>query len=151
MPPHKPPRVIFLLLPTPSLPWSPVPSWSPPPRPAASTLSSPAPLPPHFQATPQRLNFSDAPSPKVAIEPWHPSLLPPPVLSTRKPISHRTCSCAPAPLALFTAGQPFTNVSLATFPPPNSFGPLLNQLVLLVSAKLCSLQRLTVLHTSVKH
>jgi hypothetical protein len=48
---HEPPRVILPLPPTPSLPQSPVLSWVPPPRPAASTLSSPAPVPPCFQAT----------------------------------------------------------------------------------------------------
>ncbi len=46
--PHEPPRVISLLPPTPSLPWLLVPSWRPLPRPAASTLSSPAPVPPHI-------------------------------------------------------------------------------------------------------
>jgi hypothetical protein len=50
MPPHEPQRVTSPLPPTPGLPRSPVPSWSPPPRPAASTLSSPAPVPPCFQA-----------------------------------------------------------------------------------------------------
>jgi hypothetical protein len=39
--PHEPPRVISLLPPTPGLPRLLVPSWSLPPRPAASTLSSP--------------------------------------------------------------------------------------------------------------
>ncbi len=48
-----------------------------------------------------------APPPRVVIEPWHTLLLPPPVLPTRKPISHCTGSRAPAPLVLFTAGQPF--------------------------------------------
>jgi hypothetical protein len=93
--------------PTPSPPWLPVTSWSPPPRPAASTLSSPAPILPHFQATPRRLEFSSAPSPRVVIELLHLLLLPTPVLPTSKPFSHCTCSRAPAPLALFTAGQPF--------------------------------------------
>jgi hypothetical protein len=109
VPPHEPPRVISPLPPTPGLLRLPVPSWSPPPRPAASILSLPAPVPPCFQATPQQLNFSNAPSPRVvseprapspmvAIEPWHLLLLPPPVLPTRKPISHCTHSHAPAPL-----------------------------------------------------
>ncbi len=43
----------------------------------------------------------------MVIEPWHPLTLPLPILPTRKPISHRTHSCVLAPLALFTAGQPF--------------------------------------------
>jgi hypothetical protein len=117
VPPHEPPRVCLPLPPISGLPQLPVPSWSPLPRPAASTLSSPAPVPPHFQATPQWLDFNDAPtprvvseprapSPKVVIEPWPLSLLPLLVLPTCKPISHCTHSCAPAPLALFTAGQP---------------------------------------------
>jgi hypothetical protein len=107
MPPHEPSRVTSPLPPTPSLPWLPVPSWSPLPRPAASTLSSPTPVRPCFQATPQRLNFSNASSPRVVIELQLLSLLPLLVLPTRKPISHRTCSCALASLVLFTAGQPF--------------------------------------------
>jgi hypothetical protein len=118
MQPHEPPRVISPLPPIPSFPQLPVPSWSPLPRPAASTLASPAPVPPCFQATPQWLNFSNAPSPRVVIEPrapsprvviepWHLSPLPPPVLPTRKLISHHTHSCVQAPFALFTVGQPF--------------------------------------------
>jgi hypothetical protein len=82
----------------------------------ASTFSSPALLLPCFQATPQWLDFSNAssprvmskpqaPSPRMVIEPWHLSSLPLPVLPTRGPISHCTCSRAPAPLVLFTAGQ----------------------------------------------
>jgi hypothetical protein len=105
------------LPPTPGCPRLPVPCWSPPPGPAASTLSSPAPIPPCFQATPQWLDLSNVPSPrvmseprapssKVAIEPWHPLALPPLVLPTRKPISHCICSHVPSPLALCTAGQP---------------------------------------------
>ncbi len=39
VPPHEPPRVISPLLPTPRLLRSPYHSWSPPPKPAASTLS----------------------------------------------------------------------------------------------------------------
>jgi hypothetical protein len=83
-----------------------------------STLSSPARVPPCFQATPQRLNFSNAPSPRVVIEPWapsprvviepqHPLLLPPPVLPIREPISHCTRSHALAQPVPFTAGLPF--------------------------------------------
>jgi hypothetical protein len=107
MPLHEPPRVILPLPPTPSLPQLPVPSSSPLSRPVASTLSSPALVLPCFQATPQQLNFRDAPSPRVMIEPRHPLLLPLPVLPTRKPISHCTHSHVLAPLALFTARQPF--------------------------------------------
>jgi hypothetical protein len=84
---------------------------------AASTLSSPAPSTPCFQAIPQWLDFSNvpfprvaieaqAPPPRVVIESQHLSALPPPVLPTCKPISHCTRSKAPALLALFTAGQP---------------------------------------------
>jgi hypothetical protein len=105
VPTHESPRVISSLPPTRSLPRLPVPSWSPLPRPAASTLSSPAPGLPHFQATPQRLDFSNESSPRVVIELRHLLSLPPLVLPTCKPISHCTCSCAPAPLALFTTGQ----------------------------------------------
>jgi hypothetical protein len=88
-----------------------------PPMPAASTMSSPIPIAPCFQAMPQWLDFSNTPSPRVVIEPQAPSprvviesrhlsVLPLLVLPTRKPISHRTCSRAPASLALFTDGQP---------------------------------------------
>jgi hypothetical protein len=116
VPPHEPPRVCLLSPPTPGLPRLPVSSWSPPLRPAASTLSSPALVPPCFQTTPQWLGFSNAPSPRVVsepqvhsprmvIEPWHLLSLSPMALPIRKPISHRTCSCALAPLALFSAGQ----------------------------------------------
>jgi hypothetical protein len=117
MPPHEPPRVCLPTPPTPGCPWLPVFAWSPPPMPAASTMSSPAPSVPCFQAAPQRLDFSNAPSPRVMIEPqapsprvviesWHLSALPLPVIPTREPISHCTCSRAPAPLVLFTAGRP---------------------------------------------
>jgi hypothetical protein len=116
VPPHELPRVCLLLPPTAGCPWLPVSSWSPPPRPAASTLSSPTPVLPCFQTTPQQLDFSNvpsprvvskpqAPSPRVVTEPWHLTSLHPPVLPTCKLISHRTRSHAPAPLALFTAGQ----------------------------------------------
>ncbi len=117
VPPHEPPRVCLLVPPTLGCPRLPVSAWSPPSLPAASTMSSPALSTPHFQATPQQLDFSNAPSPRVVIEPqalspwvviksWHLSALPPPVLPNCKPISHRTRSRAPAPLVLFTAGQP---------------------------------------------
>jgi hypothetical protein len=117
VPPHEPPRVCSPAPPTPGHPRLPGSAWSPPPMPAASTMSSPTPSAPHFQATPQRLNFSNVPSPRVMIEPQAPSprvviksrhllALPSPVIPTRKPISHRTRSRAPAPLALFAAGRP---------------------------------------------
>ena len=104
---HEPPRVISLPPPTPSPPQLPIPSGTPPPRPASSMLLLPAPAMPCFQATPQWLNFSGAPSPWVVIQPQHPLPLPPQVFPTWKPISHCTRSRAPAPLALFTAGQLF--------------------------------------------
>jgi hypothetical protein len=107
VPTNESPRVILLPPPTPSPPRLPIPSGTPLPRPAASTLLLPPPSLPCFQATPQRLNFSSAPSPRVVIQPRHPLPLPPLVLPTPKPISHRTCSRALAPLVLFTAGQPF--------------------------------------------
>jgi hypothetical protein len=107
VPTYEPPRVISPPPPTPSPPLLPIPSWTPPPRLAASTLLSPAPVPPPFQATPRWLNFSGASSPRVVIEPWQPLPLPPLVLPACKPISHFTNSRLPAPLALFTAGQPF--------------------------------------------
>jgi hypothetical protein len=72
VPTHEPPKVISLPLPTPSPPWVPIPSCTPLPRPAAYTLLSLTTVPPYFQATPRRLNFSGAPSPRVVIEPWHP-------------------------------------------------------------------------------
>jgi hypothetical protein len=56
----------------------------------------------------------------VVIEPWHPSLLPPLVLSTCKPISHPTRSGAPAPIALFTAGQLFHKCVTYHIPTANS-------------------------------
>jgi hypothetical protein len=45
----------------------------------------------------------------VVIEPQHPLPLPPLVLPTHKPISHCTCTHAPAPLAFLTAKQLFHN------------------------------------------
>jgi hypothetical protein len=115
VPPHEPPRKCLPSPPTPSLSRLPVSSWSPPLMPAASTLSSPTLILPCFQAMPQRLHFSNAPSPRVVskpqapsprvvIESWHLSALP--LLPTCEPISHCTRSHAPAPLALFTVGQP---------------------------------------------
>jgi hypothetical protein len=158
VPPHEPSRVISPLLPTPNLLRLPGPSWSPPPtRPAASTLSSPAPVPSCFQATPQWLDFSNAPSPRVVsepqapsprvvIEPWHPLLLPPRVRPNPKLISHCTHTGVPTPLALFTVGHPFhecvtyhisTAKSVQTPAEPTGF------------AGLC--KKMTILHTSIKH
>jgi hypothetical protein len=85
--------------------------------PALSTLSSPALVPPCFQATPQRLDFSNPPSPRVVREPQAPSLrvvieprhllsLSLLALPTRESISHHNQSRAPAPLALLTAEEP---------------------------------------------
>jgi hypothetical protein len=102
--------------PTPGHPWLPVPAWSPPPIPAASTTSSATPIAPCFQAMLQRLNFSNAPSPSMVSEPQVPSprvviksrhllALPPPVLPTREPISYRSRSRATDSLVLLTAGQ----------------------------------------------
>jgi hypothetical protein len=102
--------------------------------PAASTMSSPALSAPRFQATPQRLNFSNTPSPRVLIEPqvpsprvmiesWHLSALPPLVLPTCKPISHCTHFRAPAPLALFTAGQPLHKCVTYHIPTAKSVRP----------------------------
>jgi hypothetical protein len=113
MPPHESPRVCLPASPTPGRPQSPVSAWSPPPMLAASTMSSPAPstlLPSHAPtAWLQQRALSkggEAPSIRVVIKPRHLSALPPPVLPTCDPISHCTCSRAPAPLALFTTGQP---------------------------------------------
>ena len=162
VPPHEPPRDSSPLLPTPGLPRSLVPSWSPPPRPAASTLSLPAPVPPCFQATPKRPDFSGAtsprvvskpwaPSPRVVIEPWHLLSLPPPVLPTHEPISHCTCSRAPAPLALFTAGEQLRECVTYHIPTAKSVRAPAEQSFSQGSGKPYSLQRLMGLHTSVKH
>jgi hypothetical protein len=116
VPLHEPPRVWLPLPATPGLPLLLVSSWSPRPRPEASTILSPTLVPPCFQATLQRLDFSNspyprvvsepwAPSPRVVIEPRHLSSLSLPAFPTHKPISHCTRSRATAPLALFTAGQ----------------------------------------------
>jgi hypothetical protein len=97
-------------------------------------MSSPAPIAPRFQATPQWLNFSNMPSPRVMIEPqlpsprmviesWHLSALPMPVIPTSKPIFHRTCSRAPAPLALFTAGRPLYKCFTYHIPTAKSVQP----------------------------
>ncbi len=141
MPPHEPPRVCLPLPPTPGCTRSPVSSWSPPPMPASSTLSSPALIPSCFQATPQRLDFSNvpsprvvskpqAPSPRVVIESRHLSALPPPVL----PIPASSSTIAPTPvhqphLRSSQLDSHCTNVLLTTFPPPNLFNPLPNQSV----------------------
>jgi hypothetical protein len=61
-----------------------------------------------FQATPQRLDFTGTPSPRVGFSPQMPSPIPPLSHPAREPVAHRTRSraSAPAPLALFTAGRP---------------------------------------------
>jgi hypothetical protein len=107
------PRVAITQPPT-SMPMlSPSPAWIPPPRPNSS-LRLPLPASPAGHATPRQLNFSDTPAPpapRVLSEPRQPNVWPlhPPPLSlpVRKPITHCTCSQAPAPLALFSAGWPY--------------------------------------------
>ena len=71
-------------------------------------LSLPSPVQAPFQATPQRLNFTGTPSPRVGFSPQMPSSIPPLSLPAREPVAHRTRSRAPAPapLALFTTGKP---------------------------------------------
>jgi hypothetical protein len=134
VPPHELPRVCLPLPPKPGCTQLLVSSWSPPLMPAASTLSSPAPILPCFQATPQRLDFSYAPSLQVVSEPQAPSprgvfesrhllALPPPVLPTREPISHCTHSRVPALLALFTAGQPLHKCVTYHIPTAKSVRP----------------------------
>jgi hypothetical protein len=158
----EPPRMCLPAPPTPGRPQSPVSAWSPPPMPAASTMSSPTPNAPRFQATPQWLDFSNGPSPRMVIKPQAPSprvviksrhlsALPPPVLPTRKPISHCT---RPGHRPHFCSSQldsHCTNVLLTTFPLPNLLDPLMNPLVFQGSARPCILQKLMGLHTSAKH
>ncbi len=107
------PRVAIMQPPTPMPMLSPSPAWIPPPRPNSS-LRLPLPAPPAGHATPWQLNFSDMPappSPRMLSEPRQSNVWPPhptPLsLPARKPIAHRTHSQAPAPLALFLAGQPY--------------------------------------------
>jgi hypothetical protein len=106
--PHEPPRVVSPSPPTPARQMVASPSWSPPPRPLGSTCLSPSPVQAPFQATPQRLDFTGTPSPRVGFSPQMPSPIPPLRLPAREPVAHRTRSRAPAPapLALFTAGRP---------------------------------------------
>ena len=108
VPTHEPPRVVSPSPPTPAHPISASPAWSPPPRPAGSTLLLPPPVHPPFQATPRRLDFTGAPSPRVEFAPQLQLPIPPPILPAREPIAHRTRARAPAPtpLALFTSGRP---------------------------------------------
>ena len=84
----------------------PSPTWSLPPFPG-SAFCLPLPALLTFQATPHRLNFSNALSQRVPSEPRQPVLpLPPsPVPSAREPISCRTRSRTQAFLALFAIGQ----------------------------------------------
>jgi hypothetical protein len=149
VPTQEPSRVVSPSPLTPAHSISSSPSWSPPPRPAVSTLLSPT---TPFQATPRQLDFTGAPSPRVGFEPRLPSLLPPPSLPAREPIAYRTRCLAPtpSPLALFTAGRPL-HESLTRCPRPNQFGPLLRQLALQVSAVPCRPQRLRYLQVSANH
>ncbi len=61
-----------------------------------------------FHATPCHLDFGNAHSPRVVGESQQP-LLPPTaqILPVRDPISHRTRSHVPAPLALFSSGRQY--------------------------------------------
>ncbi len=100
VPTQEPPRVVSPSPPTPARPASASLAWSPPPKPAGSTLLLPTPAYSLFQATPRQLNFTGAPSPHLPI--------PPPSIPTREPIFHRAHTRAPAPPppALFTTGRP---------------------------------------------
>ena len=108
VPTHEPPRVVSLLPPTPAHPILSIPGWSPPPKPASSTLVLPTPVHPPFQATPRQLNFTGTPSPRVKFSPRLPLPISLPSLPAREPISHRTRAQVPAPtpLALFTTDRP---------------------------------------------
>ena len=108
VPTQEPPRVVLPSPPTLAHPASASPTWSPPPKLAGSMHLLPPPVRPPFQATPRRLNFTSAPSPRVEFSPQLQLLIPPPSLPTRKPISHCTHARAPAPtpLVLFTTGRP---------------------------------------------
>jgi hypothetical protein len=63
------------------------------------------------QATPHRLDFADTPAqpiPRVpSVSPPAKPPAPPALLPVRKPISHRLCSRAQEPLALFTSRRPY--------------------------------------------
>jgi hypothetical protein len=108
VPTHEPPRVVSPSPPTPACPISASPAWSPPPRPAGSTLLLPPPVHPPFQATPRQLDFTGALSPRVEFMPQLQLPIPPPILPACEPIAHRIHARAPAPtpLALFTTGRP---------------------------------------------
>jgi hypothetical protein len=63
---------------------------------------------------PRRLDFADTPAQPIPRVPCvstpaksYPPPVPPALLPIYKPISHRTRSCAQAPLALFTSGRPY--------------------------------------------
>ena len=105
---QEPPRVVLPSPPTPARPASASPAWSPPPKLAGSTHLLPTPVYPPFQATPHRLDFTIAPSPRVEFSPQLQVPIPLPSLPTHEPISHRTHARvpAPAPLALSTTGRP---------------------------------------------
>jgi hypothetical protein len=76
---HEPPRVVA---PTPVHPIASSPSWSPPPKPAVSTLLSPTAVHLPVHATPQKLNFTGVPSSRVGFDPWLPLPLPQLILTT---------------------------------------------------------------------
>jgi hypothetical protein len=66
------------------------------------------------QATPRRLDFADTPAQPIPRLPLvsppvnsYPPPTPPALLPVQEPVSHRTRSCAQAPLALFTSGRPY--------------------------------------------
>jgi hypothetical protein len=108
VPTQEPPRVVSPSPPTPPSTTSASPLWSLPPKPAGSIHLVPTPVRPPFQATPCRLNFTGAPSPRVEFSPQLQAPIPPPSLPTHEPISHHTRARAPAPtpLALFTTSRP---------------------------------------------
>jgi hypothetical protein len=99
------PKVVAPSPPSTSPTWSPSTALRPPPQ-AAWTSLTPVPSAPPFHVTPCHLVFGNDHSPRVVSKPQQP-LLPPaaPVLPGREPITHRTRSHVPAPLALFASRQ----------------------------------------------
>jgi hypothetical protein len=110
---HITPRGAVSLSATPSPTRTPTPIRTPqPPSIAPCTVRQLAPTP--EQATPHRLDFADTPAQPIPRVPVvsppinsYPPPMPPALLSICEPISHRTHSCAQAPLALFTSGRPY--------------------------------------------